>query len=221
MEIKAKASLDCVNYPIPKKVTFGQNVAACLDAESKIFINLPVSTVTLLDTTNALNDAEQAAMTGDKVAIQKRKKLNALWNDQFRQTAAYISLVADGNVEQIKSTGFAPTKTTRQKKPKIASLLNFQAKVESAKGTATASCKRAKGANGYVLVAAPDGVKMSMLGNDMLVDVNGIIVRVKTGTQSAATFTGLQSEQRVNVSMFAFNASGNSALTDAQSVLPQ
>lgn len=176
---------------------------------------------TLTDTNNRLNDLEQAAMSGDKIAIQKRKLMNTQWNDQLKQMVAYVSLIRDGSVDLIKSTGFDATKTSRQKKQKIAGLHNFQAKVSMAKGEATVSCKAIRGTNGYVIVAVPDNVKMSMTGNDMLIDLNGIQVRMKAVTVSSATFEGLTSEQRINISMFAFNTAGTSPLTDAQSVVPQ
>lgn len=221
MELKVNVSLAFINLLVSKKVMVGQKICKCLTTESKSFPNLPIPVATLSETTINLGEAEQDAMSGDNVAIEKRNELNELWNAQFRKTAEYITFIADGNATLIKSSGFECTKATRQKKGKIEVIDNFLADVKTAKGTAEVSCKSVKGANGYIMIAADEKAVISMNGDDIVIDVNGVEVRLKMSTQSSSTFTDLPSKTTVGISMAAFNSAGVSPLTDVQSITPQ
>ena len=221
MEIKTNVSLAFADFSVGNKILFGQKVGKCLTTENKTFPNLPIPVETLLETTSLLSEAEQDAMSGDSVAISKRKEINTLWNTQFRKTAAYVSFVADGNETLIKSTGFACTKGTRQKKGKIEMIDDFMADVKTAKGTAQVGCKSIKGASGYITIAADEKAVVSMLGDDIVIDLNGAQVRLKICTQSESLLTDLPSKTTVGISMAAFNSAGTSPLTDVQSITPQ
>ncbi len=221
MEIKMNASLEFVDLDMANKVVFGKKVSKCLETESKTFTNLPYPTATLLATTNDLDEAEQEALSGDSVAIEKRNELNELWNTQFRRTAAYVSFVANGNATLIKSSGFTCTKGTRQRKGKIEMINNFIADVKTAKGTADVSCKSVESANGYLVLAATENTNVSMVGDDILVEMNGEQLLIKMTTQSKVTLTGLPSKTSVGITMCAFNTAGTSPLADVQTITPQ
>ncbi len=221
MEIKMNASLEFADYDVANKVVFGKKVSKCLETESNLFTALPYPTATLLATTTELDEAEQEALSGDSVAIEKRNELNELWDTQFKRTAAYVSFVANGSATVIKSSGFACTKGMRQRRDKIEMLNNFMVEVRTAKGTADVSCKSVESAKGYVVLTATENINVNLLGEDILVEMNGEQLLIKLTTQSKATLTGLPSKTTVGISMCAFNSAGTSALTDVQTITPQ
>ena len=191
MELSVRVILDFIDFAVSKKVLFGKKICKCLAGAGKTFPNLPIPLETLLETTNSLDEAEQDAMDGDSVATEKRNELNELWDTQFRRTAAYVSFIADGSATLIKTTGFACTKGTRQRRGKIEIIEDFLADVKTAKGTADVSCKSVEGANGYITIAADEKAVVSLSGDDILVEMNGAQVRFKVCTQSTSTLTDL------------------------------
>ena len=221
MALEVNASLDFIKFPASEKPIWGKNVYNCIGKIVTQFPDLPVTLAILLDTNDKLSNAQMAALSGDKVAASKVKGLEKLWNTQYKKTAKYVSMVADGNVDLIIDAGFKPTKGNRQKKAAPDTVTGFNVDIDMAKGSCKAACDAEELAKGYVYIAAPESVSTTIQGDTLVIDVNGTLVHIKTETQSRTYFTNLPSGQKQCISMYAFNSSGCAALTEKQSVIPQ
>src|SRR5688572_2297099 len=110
MVIKKKASLAFIGDAPADKVTYGANAIAELTLNVALFPNLPVSLVNLTAAQSALAAAVPAAATGAYVAKAALVNAEKIWDDDFRQTANYVSAIANGDEEVIIKGGCVATK---------------------------------------------------------------------------------------------------------------
>src|SRR5271154_3613692 len=115
MRINLGVLRDFYNYPAPKMVPFGYNIAASLDPA--IFLNLPVAPAALKTLTDTLNTTVQATLTGGIIeTAAKKAAFNALAN-ALNSDANIVENTVGTNLEMLLTTGYLPVSTNRASSP--------------------------------------------------------------------------------------------------------
>lgn len=216
-------SLGFTRYTIPQKVVFGQTVTEGLTNNSTIFTTPNPAVVTLEDATNDLDDTAAAAAGGDHAKVQLMYQQEAVWDNLYRQSAAYVNGIANGNEANILLSGFKTTKTEPATTQVPGVLENFKAKAGIVPGTVEIECKAVKGVKSYVFIAGIKGNNGELEvinGQLMAIDFNGTFAFLVSG-QRKVTLVGLPSRTDVNVTGYAVNSAGSGPLCDQMSVLVQ
>src|SRR5436305_3151136 len=120
-----KVSLGFLNLSTSKKAPFGANVIDLLTANATVFPALPVTVAQLTTVNTALTLALKAMEQGGKQARANLDAAIAAWNAAFKSDAAYVSTVANGNVQTLLKSGYNPTKGQRQPVPVPGACANF------------------------------------------------------------------------------------------------
>jgi len=203
------------------KTPLGQSVIDALTANAETFPNPPITVIELAANNNALVAAVLSAKTGDHTAEANLEIVEETWNNNFRLTAGYVSIVADGNEAIIRLAGFTATKgeTSPAQIPGIAAKL--RALLNGNKGNFTVSCEGVDGAKAYVFAAVPEGASLSYIGDMMMVNIGDKAVYIVVSTRSRAQFANLPSGAPVAVSVYAVNSAGSGAAANGQHVIPQ
>src|SRR4051794_15358946 len=110
MERPVQVSLAFLDEKPVEQVSLGQMVITGLAEKADTFPNPPVPLETLTETNQALSGAEQAARSGDHAAVENLPIVQKLWQKNFRKTALYVNLVADGDASVIREANLVPTK---------------------------------------------------------------------------------------------------------------
>ncbi len=218
---RQQASLAFIDETPSQKTPFGQTVINALDDSAGTFSNPPIDLATLTTNNSDLAAAVLAAKTGERTAEANLQNVEKAWNNNFRLTAGYVSIVADGNEATIRLAGFVPTKgeTSPAQVPVIPS--NLKALLNGNKGSFTASCPAVNGAKAYVFAAVPEGASITYNGDTMMVTAGDKTVHIKVSTRSRAQFANLLSGAQVAVSVYAVNSAGSGAAANGQHVIPQ
>lgn len=221
MILRLKVSLAFLKKPRATKLLFGGNVLNLLKLNAAKYPNLPVSLATLQADNDALKAGLIAAATGDKVAKAQLKDIINNWNDDFRDTANFISLQANGSAELISMAGFVATKNESKPLQQAGPCKNFSAAPQKAKGRLTAGCATMEDAAAFLYLALPEGATVVKNGNIMAVTMGGSTMYLVADTHRKVIMENLPGKQPLNVSMCAFNRAGCGPLTGSQEVTPQ
>lgn len=218
---KQQASLAFIETTATGKTSLGQTVIAALTDNATTFPNLPVAITTLAANNEDLTGAVLAARTGDHVAVANLENVIKTWDNNFRLTANYVSIVANGNEATIRLAGFTATKaeTTPAQIPAAPSRLRVN--INGSKGKFTAACDRVNGARGYVFAALPNGATINFNGNIMMVTIGNTTAYITVNTRSRAQFTNLPSGAQMDVSVYAVNSAGSGTAANGQNVITQ
>lgn len=218
---KPKASLAFAKLSVANKIAFGNAVINAITANAATFPNLPVPLETLSDNNSDLAAALLAASSGDHVAEENLQLAEETWINNFRLTAIYIDLIADGNGATIKLAGFETTKTETTSPQTPGTPGNLQATVNGNKGNLQVSCNVVPTAKAFVFTGLPDGASLSFNGDVMQITINGVTAYVQVTTKRKATFTGVPSGAAVGLSVYAVNSAGSGPLANGQHVIAQ
>ncbi len=224
MQRKAMCSLAFKKSTPSEKVTLGGAVAAALSNNPKIFVNLPVSPDDLLADNNTLSSAVQTAKDGSHTSVSALENAVAQWDEDFTNTANYISIViAEGNKNLINMSRFPCTKTETTPVPLPSAPADYFATINGKKGAVIAGTKkRLPNAAVMVNVAMPDGVEVAFKDNVMSLTVNGTTIFVNVGTRKEAEFYELPTGVPYTLLGFGVNAAGSGpATTFGTKVIPQ
>lgn len=221
MILKQKVSLAFVEEPATIKTSLGASVINGLTENAEKFPALPVSLLNLTLINNKLTAAVLAAATGEHVAAADLKTTEKTWDANFRATANYVSIIANGDTAIIRMSGFIPTKpeTTPIQRPDA--LQALQVNVNGTAGSVAASCAPADGARAYVFTALPEEASVSFNGDTMIITVGETKVYVQVNKKRKAKFNNLVSGKKMKVSVYAMNSAGIGALANGQNVIPQ
>jgi len=221
MEIKSHASLEFLSKSIPDKIVFGGSVVAELIAHPLVFPNLPHTILVLTADNTDLQNKSVAAATGDFSATAAMHLSEKKWETDYRDTANYVSTVANGNEETIRNGGFIPTKSETTPTQAPGALINFDVMVNKASGSFHASSDPLKGVAGYAYLAVPDGVTLTYNGDQVEIEVGGKKIYLLVDTHRKANFNNVDGGVKLNVSCYAVNRAGSGPAADPQDVIPQ
>lgn len=221
MQRESNASMAFTRETPAQKAIFGQNVINGLTTNAATFPTLPVPLTELTANNDALSAAVLAAKTGDYIAVANLRTILKVWNTNFRFTAKYVSLVANGDEGTVRSAGFIPTKseTTPCQKPGAATHLAVS--VNGSKGNFSAACPSVAGATSYVFAAVPQGGSVTYNGGMMQITLGDKTFYVLVNTRGKADFTNVPSGAELSVSVYAVNRAGCGPAINGQSVIPQ
>lgn len=221
MLLKAKASLEFIQEPVSEKTTLGGSIIDGIINNAQMFPNLPVTTQQLGDDNNALTQAAVAAKTGDHVAIALLTVKEKAWDHDFRDTANYVSVAANGSEVIIRSAGLTPTKTESQPVQPPGQVQNFDVNVIKGSGIFSAECDPMHSADAFIYTAMPDGVTLNYAGDLLTINCNGVEMYIIIDTHRKVNFTSIPGNKTLNVSMYAVNRAGCGPATASQPVTPQ
>ncbi len=221
MILKLRVSLAFLKKNPASKFIFGSTVLNLLKLNAAKFPNLPVSLATLQADNDALKGGIVAAATGDKEAKAELKNIVDDWNDDFRETANFISQQANGSAELISMAGFVATKRESTPLQQAGACKNFSAAPQKAKGRLTAGCATMENAAAFIYLALPEGATVMQNGNRLTITMGGNTMYLVADTHRKVVMENLPGKQPLNVSMFAFNRAGAGPLTSSQEVTPQ
>lgn len=221
MAKKAKVSLSFAKYTIPQKVVFGQTVTEGLTANSSIFTTPNPTVLALGGATDDLDDAAAAAASGDHAKVQIMYEKEAIWDNLYRQSAAYVNGIANGNEANILLSGFKSTKTEKTPAQLPGAFENFKVKAGDMPGTLKVECKAMKGVKSYVFIAGYFGNSPQFQfinGQIVANNFNGFFTMLVT-TKRKVVLEGLPSRSDISVVGFAVNAAGSGPLCDPVDML--
>jgi len=221
MQRESNASLAFIRETPAEKAPFGQSVIDGLTANAITFPNLPVPLTELSANNSALTAAVLAAKSGDHIANANLKAVLKVWNANFRRTARYVSLVANGDEPTIRLANLVPTKSESTPKQKPGATSHLAIGVNGSKGNFTAACPSVSGATSYVFAAVPEGGSASYNGDMMQLTLGDKTFYVVVATRGKADFTNVPSGDELYISVYAVNSAGCGPATNGQSVIPQ
>lgn len=216
MARKAKVSLGFIRYTIPQKVVFGQTVTEGLTENSSIFTTPNPTVLALQGATDNLDDAAAAAAGGDHAKVQLMYEKEALWDEAYRKSAAYVNGIANGNEATILLSGFKSTKTENAPAQLPGVFVNFKAKPGSTPGSITVECKAMKGIKNFVffIINTNSPVNVQLINGQIQFNVLNGFFAFKVSTQRKVIFEGLPPRTDVSVVGYAVNAAGSGPLCD-------
>ncbi|MGH2563000.1 MAG: hypothetical protein ACRDE5_00710 [Ginsengibacter sp.] len=224
MKLVSRVSLTFKMYKPVDKVTFGNGVINCLSPVlPPTLTTLPIPVADLQAVNDALNTAVINLQTsGSRQARTVVKNAVTEWITAFGMTAAYISMIAQGDDEIITAAGFDPTKGNSQPKPKPGLAADFQASINGFKGAILAGSQSpVPEATVYVCYALPAGVSVNFSENTMILTVEGKSVYINVATQKKTEMYNLPSTATFSVGMYAVNSAGAGPATALQQVTTQ
>ncbi len=228
MKLTPKASLAFKSDSASAKTTFGDNVINCLTPlttvkKSVFTINdLPYSVADLRIVNNNLIAAAAARVDGGRAATNNLKTARQAWDIAYTATANYISQQAAGNVADIISSGFIPTKSDSQPAQVPGVPAAFKATINGSKGAIIAGSKTGVAtAKAYVTTAIPPEATVSYVKDTMVITLGGARIFLTANTKAETELYNLPSGVPYTVSMFAINAAGSGSATASQQVIPQ
>jgi hypothetical protein len=221
MQKESNASLAFIRETPAEKAPFGQSVIDGLTENATTFPNLPVPLTDLTANNDALTAAVLAAKSGDHIALANLRAVLKVWNANFKRTAKYVSLIANGDESTIRLANLAPTKSETTRRPKPGATAHLATGVNGSKGNFTAACPPVSGATSYVFAAIPEGTSVTYNGNMMLLTSGDKTFYVVVGTRGKADFTNVPSGNELYVSVYAVNSAGCGPATNGQTVIPQ
>jgi len=117
---RTKVVLDFMAYPVVEKVPFYRNISIQL-ADTSLFPNLPVPLETIKAAIDDFENALLAAKDGAHSAIAIRNDKEVAADECFRDLAAYVNKVANGDETIIIQSGFHASKQPiPHQKPELA-----------------------------------------------------------------------------------------------------
>lgn len=221
MKIKQKASVAFKELKPAEKVNFATGVIAALTANPKDFPNLPLPVDALQECCDNLDEAVVAANTGNHVSVAALDPFITEWNNDFEQTAAYVSAVANGSEALIKKAGFYSTKgeSSSAHLPPVA--VDFQATLNGKKGAVIVKSKKAiTGSKVNVFFLAPYGVDVNFNDNVMQVSIGDKTVYILANTRKQAELYNLPKGVLFTAGMYGVNTAGSGPAA-TQEVTPQ
>lgn len=221
MATKAKVSLGFIRYTIPQKVVFGQTVTEGLTTNSSVFTT-PSPTILALGTaTDDLDDAAAAAAGGDHAKVQIMYEKEAAWDNLYRQSAAYVNGIANGNEATILLSGFKSTKTERTPAQLPGAFVNFKAKPGNTPGSIAVECKAMKGVKSYVFIVGLAGSsgQIQIINGQIVANNFSGMFSLLVSNKRKVVFEGLPSRTDVTVIGYAVNTAGSGPLCDPADVL--
>lgn len=221
MQLKPKASMLFTKNSIPDKYTFGLQVISKLTENILLFPNLPHSISTLESKNNELHLSASSALGGGTRQIAAMNNAEKNWDKVFRDTANYVSLVAEGDAEKIYKSGFMPTKIESSPVQKPEQPGNFKLIIEQQQGEFFAQCSPMKNVKSFVCVSYPEGVSVSFEGNQMHITTGGKTITVIADTHRRVRFSRMPSGVKQTVQMYAVNNAGIGSSSQGQPVIPQ
>jgi hypothetical protein len=221
MKRQTNASMAFIKSTPTEKSSLGQTVIEALTTNAATFPHLPISIATLTTNNSDLIAALLAARSGEHLALAYLYAIVRTWNTNFRYTAKYVSLVANGVPATVILGGFVPTKseTTPASKPVAPSPVAVS--INGTKGNFSAACPAVSGAISYVFTAAPEGASVNYNDDTMMITVGGLTVYVIVSTRGKADFCNVPSGTEMNVSAYAVNSAGCGSPANGQSIIPQ
>ena len=221
MALPVKVSMGFLRKNPENKVIDGEVIANGLEANKDNFPDMPQEPADLLKKNGELQKAKVAANTGDKTAGETLKKVEGEWINMYGETASFVSYHAAGNAELIVACGFKTTKADRKKRTHPDMLQDVKAAPGTGKGNTVVSCKAQKGNKGYITIAATPDTKVTMNGNTIEIEINGVKAYIKPFGKPKTNLQNLQSNQPLCVTMLTFNSAGSSPLGNSEEMATQ
>ncbi len=207
--LKAKSSLDFLNWTIPEKIKKGQVIIDGLTAQTAKLPKLRVSILTLTDRQANLIFTSAAAGTGNHSAVADQAASVKLWDADFKDDALYVSEVADGNKVLILATGYDCTSTETVATVIPVELGKFTAAIGSKTGSVALNADSQHGASAYLFTLVPPEATIKQMGNTLVITVGGKTIYVTANTHHVATAEGLTSDVVVSAYGLALNLRGS------------
>ena len=207
-----------------KKLTFADNVIDLLTKNAASFPDLPFSVVLLKSINDALRQAVKDAANNGTNEKDLLKKLLIQWKNQFKLTAQYVNLVANGDKTVVDLSGFETTQVDVAALGKDNNTSTIEIAIPSGKkgGFVAKTNSKLRKARGYVYFCMPTDATISQTGNMLQIDMGtGKVITIIAQTSGPATFENLTSKVPVNATVFSFNAAGTSIAATLQEVTPQ
>ena len=222
MQLQSNASLAFINLSADRKPPIGTDMANGITSHRDTFLNPPVAGADLTTINGELTEGAARARTGDKTAIAALLNIEKRWDDAFRDTAKYVSRIANGNEEIIRMGGCTPTKNESTPSHEPAASENVEVEALKGHGTVQVSSDADAAVKAYLYVARAKNVLVRQDGNSLVFEMNGeIIAVVQADTHRKMIFHNLPSDVRVWVSQLPLNNSGSGPLSPEQDVTPQ
>jgi hypothetical protein len=171
-----------------------------------------------------LDTKNQAAVSGDRVAIAQKIASEKTWNANFRDTANYVNYVANGDKVLIEACGFDPTSGEAAAPIPPVLVNNFKASpVFRQLGVVELSCDgQAKSSTNFLFALAPTNATVAQNGNTITITTAaGDTIYIVPDTHHHVLVEGLPSGVPINAVAAAFNSVGTGPISDIIPVKPQ
>ncbi len=222
--LKIKPSLDFLQLKTSDKVAKGKVIINGITAQLGKLPNLPHTAAQLTTINSDLDAKNQAAASGDRVAIAQKIASEKTWNTNFRDTANYVSYVANGDKILIEACGFDPTSGEAAAPVPAEPVNNFVASpVLRQPGIVELSCDgQSKAHSNFLFALAPSNATVTQDGNTLiLTTASGETFYIVPDTHHHVLIEGLASSVVMNAYAVAFNTVGTGPVSDAVQVKPQ
>jgi len=214
------ASLDFVYDTPANQSVLGDKVINGLTKNAILFPTLPHSVADLTMANDDLKNKIKAAANNDTVLRKELFDSTKIWIDNYKTTAKYVSLVANGDETIIVKAGFTPTKseTTPTPKPNTPAIKDLKSPLQS--GTIEVSLVSQKQTSAYLYMALPLDVKVYQNGNQLNIKIADKEINLVIDTHREISFDGLDGN-KVNIFALAVNLAGTSVLSQPIAITPQ
>ncbi len=222
--LKIKPTLDFLHFKTSDKIAKGKNIINGVTAQLAKLPNLPHTVAQLTGFNSDLDAKNQAAASGDRVAIAQKIASEKTWNTNFRDTANYVNYVANGDKILIEACGFDATSGEAADPIPAALVTNFEAiPVLRQSGVVELSCDgQAKPHSNFLFALAPANATVTQDGNTLvLTTATGETFYVVPDTHHHVLIEGLTPSVVMNAYVAAFNTVGTGPVSDAVQVKPQ
>jgi len=208
-----------VRLASPDKTAFGENVIQEMTDNAGTFATPKIPLATLQATNDDLAAKIGAAIGGGIIKIQERRAAEAIWDDQFRQQAAYVNEVANGDQLIIAQSGFKYSKTDVQPAPPLPKPI-YNAEAGKSKGALSLEAQPLTKAKAFLFLgAATNTANVVLNGNQIELQIGAEKIVMVLSTQRKSVMGGLQSASYFGTTCIAVNSAGVSPVANSVDVL--
>jgi hypothetical protein len=215
--LKIKAALLFLHLRIIEKIALGKNIINGITAQAAKLPNLPHTAAQLATANTDLDTKNQAASSGDHGAIAAKIASEKTWNGLFKDTASYVSYVANGDKMLIENCGFTPTSGESADALPPEAVNNFvSGPIPRNAGVLELSCDaQPKTHSNFVFAVTPANATVARQGNALVItSASGENFYIVPDTHHHILIDSLPSGTTLNTYAAAFNSVGTGPVSD-------
>jgi hypothetical protein len=155
-------------------------------------------------------------MGGDRVAIAQKRASEKTWKGMFRDTANYVSYIANGDKGFIESCGFEATSSEGTTVVPSEPATNFVASpVLHHHGAVALSCDaQTKARSNFLFALAPANATVLQIGDTIKITTeSGDVIYLALNTRKSIMIEGLPSDTVMSAYVAAFNKLGTAPVS--------
>jgi len=216
--LKIKPSLAFLRFKTSDKIALGKNIINGVTAEAAKLPNMPHTVIQLTAANADLDTKNQAASSGDRVAIATKNFSEKTWKSYFRDVANYVNYIANGDKVLIEACGFTPTSGEAATPLPGEHVSNFVASpVLHHHGAIELSCDgQWKTRSNFLFALAPSNATVMQNGNTIVLSTaSGETFYIVPDTHHHVLIENVPSGLQMKAHAVAFNAVGTAPISEA------